>query len=83
MMVIAYALYIACLLALIGISYGIGRATGKRRGMSVNLPLIERDACERCMYAVRNRDLTVLHLNYCDKCSISEIKKTGGVTRWE
>lgn len=77
-MVIAYVLYIACILALTGISYGIGRATGKQRGMSVNLPLIERDACERCIYQSRNRDLTVLHLNYCDKCSVSEIKKLEG-----
>lgn len=85
---IAYIAYVACVLAMVGIAYGIGYGNGQRHRAEVNVSLITRDACQRCIYLNRCLDMykgdirkTIVDLepNYCRNCAVNNEKlKIGG-----
>ena len=82
---IAYIAYVACVLALTGISYAIGYGSGQRHRAEINLSLIQRDACERCVYMdrcqkIHGRNMEMMYAdlttNYCRHCAVgNEINK--------
>jgi len=87
-MMIAYVAYVVCVLALVGISYGLGYGSGRRHRAEINLSLIERDACGRCTYMERclkmygkNTEAAYADLmtHYCKDCAVgNEINKMEG-----
>lgn len=76
---LAYIAYVACIIGLAGIAYGLGFASGQRHRAAINLSLIERDACERCIYMKRCLDMyhgdlakaaVDLEGHYCRQCAV-------------
>ena len=83
---LAYIAYVCCVIGLAGIAYGLGYHSGQRHRAAINLSLIERDACERCVYLARCLDMyhgdiakasTDLEEHYCRQCSVYTTLRKG------
>ncbi len=83
---LAYLAYVACVLALVGLSYGLGYGSGQRHRAAINLSLIERDACERCKYLNRCVDMyhgdmakvsADMETHYCRQCAVYNTLRKG------
>ena len=83
----AYVAYVACILALIGLSYGLGYGSGRHNRTKANLALIRRDACGRCVYLTREIDMAggdmkavsaSMDSRYCENCAVKNEINQGG-----
>lgn len=83
---LAYIAYVACVIGLAGIAYGLGFASGQRHRAAINLSLIERDACERCKYLNRCVDMyhgdmakvsADMETYYCRQCAVRTTLRKG------
>lgn len=77
---LAYIAYIMCVVAIVALAYGIGFRAGQKERASINLSLIEKDACERCVYLKKCMEqyrgkpewgLAELETTYCRDCAVN------------